>query len=147
MKYIVLLFSLLLTINAISQDTTNTEEVFTVVEDMPCFPGCEDLETNDERKQCTERNLLKYIYQNVKYPAYDFENGIDGLVVLSFVVNTEGKIEDVQIIKDRGGQLAFEIKRVIESMNDLPQPWEAGMQRGKKVKVRYNLPLRLCINK
>ena len=145
MKTALLSICLLFSINAFAQDTTEIEEsiTFTVVPDMPCFPGCDTLKTFDERKQCTERNLLKYLYQNIKYPTFDKENNIDGLVVLSFLINTEGKIEDVQIIKDRGGQLALEVKRVILMMNDFPEPWTAGTFFGKKIEMRYNLPIRI----
>ena len=65
------------------------------------------------------------------------ENSIIGMVVISFVINTHGRVEDVRIIKDTGGSGALwanEVKRVLLMMNDLPEPWQAGTQRDKKVK-------------
>ena len=147
MKINILSIFLLLSINTFAQDTTDLDHIMiSVVEDMPSFPGCDTLKTNNERKQCTEQQLLKFIYRNAKYPMLYRENSIFGLVVVSFIVNTDGKIEDVKIIKDIGGLWANEIKRVLLMMNDLAEPWTAGTQRGKKVKVKYNFPIRIQLS-
>jgi protein TonB len=119
---------------------------FTVVEDMPSFPGCDNLETNAERKKCTEENLIKYIYKNIKYPTLAKDNGIQGMVVVSFVVDKNGKITDTKVIKDIGGGCGEEAEKVILSMNSLSERWTPGMQRAQKVKVRYNMPIRFRLN-
>ena len=150
MKIFIISICLLFSINTFAQDTTTIkEEIFTVVENMPSFPGCETLETNEKRKQCTERNLLKFVYQNAKYPMLYREYGIEGLIALSFIINTHGKVENVKILKSTGHPDALwanEIKRVLLMMNDLAEPWTAGTQRGKKVKVKYNFPIRIQLS-
>jgi TonB family protein len=116
------------------------ETIFTVVEEMPTFLGCED--DTISTKRCTESQLLKYIYKNFKYPSIARENGIMGLIVVTFVVNEKGKIEDAKTLKDIGGGCGDEVIRVIETMNEGDAKWIAGKQKGEKVKVRYNVPFR-----
>lgn len=115
---------------------------FVRVEKMPSFPGCNDLGTEEERKKCTEQNLLKYIYKNIKYPSVAKENQIEGLVVIQFVVDKNGSISGTKILKDIGGGCGEEVVRVLKTMNSQPQKWSAGEQRGRKVKVSYNIPIR-----
>ena len=118
------------------------EEIYVTVEKMPAFPGCEVGETEKERKECTETELLKYVYQNITYPTFARENGIEGLVVITFVINEKGEVEGAKWLKDIGGGCADESVRVINTFNDLDKKWKPGMQKGKAVKVRYNLPIR-----
>jgi protein TonB len=121
-------------------------EVFTIVEQMPRFPGCEqEAGNNQEKKACADQKLLAYIYKCIRYPSQAREIGIEGTVVVSFVVNTRGKIQDIEILRDPGGGLGKEAKRVVKKMNELPESWTPGKQRGQKVKVRYNLPVRFTL--
>ena len=120
---------------------------FVVVEDMPSFPGCEDLSTNEERKACTEKSLMSYIYNSIRYPSVARDNGIEGLVVVSFVINKEGKIEKANVLKDIGGGCGDEALRVINTMNDMPQDWTPGRQRSQNVNVRFNMPVRFRLQK
>jgi protein TonB len=79
------------------------EEIFKVVEQMPRFPGCEDAGgSNEEKYNCAQTKLLEYVYKNVKYPAIARENGIQGRVVVQFVVEKDGKITDAQVVRDIG---------------------------------------------
>jgi protein TonB len=119
---------------------------FTVVENMPTFPGCADLPTEGERKKCSDNKLLKYVYQNLKYPTIARENGIEGLVVARFIVGKDGKIQNIEIVKGIGGGCGEELERVLNSMNDMPQNWKAGEQRGRKVPVRFNIPIRFKLS-
>lgn len=132
-------------------DTDDDDELmddmpFIRVENMPTFPGCGDLSTEEERKTCSDNNLLKYVYQNLKYPTIAKENGIEGLVIAQFVVGKDGKIQSVGVVKDIGGGCGEELTRVLNSMNSLPQNWKAGEQRGRKVPVRFNIPIRFQLN-
>jgi protein TonB len=141
-SYLILLFLSLSSLKVIAQ--VDTSEIFTVVENMPAFPGCEDLPTNVERKKCTEINLLKLIYKNMNLNINSLNDTciFSSLVVISFIIDTTGYVTE---IKELHGceDLAKEAIRVIESMNEMPQRWKAGEQRGQKVRVKYNLPLRL----
>lgn len=118
-----------------------------VAEQMPRFPGCEDLDTEIAKEKCSKLNLLNYIYDNLKYPPYARDNGIEGMVVLQFVVSKEGRIEDLKIARDIGGGCGGAAAKVVSSMNDLAMPWTAGRQRGKPVKVLYTLPVKFKLNR
>jgi len=117
------------------------EEIFKVVEQMPRFPGCEDESSNEEKQACAQKKLLEYIYKNVKYPAIARENGIQGRVVVQFVVEKDGSITDVNVVRDIGAGCGEEADRVVQSMNNMPQKWTPGKQRGKPVRVQFTLPV------
>jgi protein TonB len=99
-------------------------QIFTYVEQMPEFPG-----------GLTE--LTKFLSKNLRYPPAARENGIEGRVVLQFVVDESGKISDIQVLRDIGGGTAEEAERVVRMM----PPWKAGKQNGNPVKVYYKLPV------
>ena len=122
----------------------DTELTYKVVETMPVFRSeyCADLTDQKERKACGDQIMLEYIYKNIKYPAEARKDNIEGSVIIQFVVNTEGYLENISIIRDIGGGCGEEAARVVESMNDLAPGWEPGLQRGEKVKVQFNLPIR-----
>lgn len=101
------------------------EEVFVVVEKMPEFPG-------------GQAALFKYLSENVKYPVIAQENGIQGRVICQFVVNKDGSIVDVEVVRSGGdASLDKEAVRVIKSM----PKWHPGQQRGKSVRVKYTVPV------
>jgi protein TonB len=117
------------------------EEIFQVVEDMPRFPGCEN-EPKDQREDCSKKKLLQFIYKNIKYPPIAKENGIEGTVVIQFVVDKNGDITEPTIVKDIAGQCGTEALRVVKLMNSMGEKWIPGKQRGRPVKVRYTLPVK-----
>ena len=118
---------------------TPPDEIFQAVEEMPRFPGCEDEDLPKEEKQaCAERKMLKYIYQKVKYPELAKEANIEGTALISFVIEKDGSIDQIKILKDPGGGCGREAQRVVKTMPD----WIPGKQRGRTVRVRYNLPIR-----
>ncbi len=101
------------------------EVVFVVVESMPEFPG-------------GQQALFKYLSDNVKYPVIAQENGIQGRVICQFVVNKDGSIVDVEVVRSGGDpSLDKEAIRVIKSM----PKWKPGKQRGKPVRVKYTVPV------
>lgn len=101
------------------------EVVFVIVETMPEFPG-------------GQQALFKYLSENVKYPAIAQENGIQGRVICQFVVNKDGAIVDVEVVRSGGDpSLDKEALRVIKSM----PKWKPGKQRGKAVRVKYTVPV------
>ena len=100
------------------------EEVFTIVEDQPEYPGGMPA-------------FYKFIGKNLKYPSQARRMGIEGKVFVQFVVGKDGKISEVQVIKGIGAGCDEEAKRVIESS----PKWKAGKQRGRAVKVRMILPI------
>ena len=101
------------------------EVVFVVVESMPEFPG-------------GQQALFKYLSENVKYPVIAQENGIQGRVICQFVVNKDGSIVDVEVVRSGGDpSLDKEAIRVIKSR----PKWKPGKQRGKAVRVKYTVPV------
>jgi TonB family protein len=102
----------------------NGQPIFTVVEQVPEFPGGVNA-------------MMEYLGQNIRYPEAATKAKVQGRVFLSFVVTTEGEIKDIQILKGLGFGTDTESVRVVSSM---PR-WKPGMQSGKPVNVRYNLPI------
>lgn len=123
-----------------TNDTDTPQEVFKVVEEMPRFPGCEDL-SGDERTDCSQKKLLEYLYSNVKYPAGARKSGVQGRVFAQFVVEKDGSLSDVKIVRGIGGGCNEAVLDVVGSMNDMDQKWIPGRQRGQKVRVQYTLPV------
>jgi protein TonB len=121
------------------------EEIFKVVEEMPRFPGCEHLATTDERRLCADQKMLQFIYDNIEYPGIARENGIEGTVVVRFVVDADGKISQIEVVRDIGGQCGDEALRVVKLMNEMPERWAPGKQRGKPVRVWFNLPVKFIL--
>jgi len=102
----------------------DTEVVFVVVESMPSFPG-------------GDAALFKYLGDNIKYPVIAQESGIQGRVICQFVVNRDGSIVDIEVVRSVDKSLDAEAIRVIKNM---PR-WTPGKQRGKTVRVKYTLPV------
>ncbi|HMQ50182.1 MAG TPA: energy transducer TonB [Saprospiraceae bacterium] len=117
-------------------------EIFKVVEEMPRFPGCEDLASKEEKQMCANKKLLEFLYGNIRYPAVARDNNIEGTVVVAFVVDPKGVIKDAQVIRDIGGGCGAEALRVVSMMNDMPEKWTPGKQRGRAVNVMFNLPVK-----
>lgn len=99
-------------------------DVFVVVEKQPEFPGGQD-------------QLMKFLSQNIKYPVKAQEKKMQGRTVVSYVVEKDGSISDVQIVRSSSKLLDEEAIRVVKQM---PR-WKPGMQDGEKVRVRYTLPV------
>lgn len=103
----------------ITETETETDEVFHIVEDMPSFPGGQEA-------------YYKYLGSNIEYPKQARELGIEGRVFITFVVNKDGSLSDLQLARGIGGGCDEEALRVfMESPN-----WVPGKQRGKVVKTR-----------
>ncbi len=114
------------------------EEIFKVVEDQPTFPGCENISDKAEKKRCADEKMLQFIYGNIKYPAIARENGVEGMVVVKFVVEKDGSITAAEVVRDIGAGCGAEALRVV---NMMPK-WEPGKQRGRAVRVQFNLPVK-----
>ena len=99
-------------------------KVFEVVEQMPSFPG-------------GDAALMAYLRDNMKYPVVAAENGVQGRVVVSFVVERDGSITDVKVARSVDPSLDREAVRVVKSMPH----WIPGKQNGSAVRVKYNVPV------
>ena len=106
------------------QEESDEGEIFEVVEQNPQFPG-------------GEQALMAWLTKNLKYPSVAQENGIQGRVMVSFVVNKDGSIVDPKIVRSVDPSLDKEAIRVVSAM----PKWTPGRQRGKTVRVKYSLPV------
>ncbi len=123
------------------------EEIFRIVEQMPRFPGCEDMSGgNNEKFQCSQKKLLEFIYKNIKYPAIARENGVEGGVVIQFVVEKDGKVTDPKIARDIGAGCGQEALRVVNLINKKGIKWTPGKQRGRPVRVQFTLPVKFRLD-
>lgn len=119
------------------------EEIFKIVEQRPRFPGCEnEAGDNKAKEKCATQKMLQFLYKNIKYPAIAKENGIEGTAVISFVVEKDGSITDTKIVRDVNGGCGKEALRVVDMMNNMSEKWTPGKQRGRSVRVQYNLPVK-----
>lgn len=106
------------------EEEVDEKQVFVIVEQEPEFPG-------------GVRALKEYLSKSIHYPAFEAENGIQGRVTLSFVVERDGSITDIIEMRSPSEGLTREARRVVQSM----PKWKPGKQRGKAVRVKYMLPV------
>ncbi|MDX1477469.1 MAG: M56 family metallopeptidase [Saprospiraceae bacterium] len=150
----VLLFSFRASGPAVSSDEsvsvldTVPQELFKVVEEMPRFPGCEELElSREDRSNCAQKKLLEYIYTNLQYPEAAAQAGVEGRVVGQFVIERDGSVSNVNIVRDIGAGCGEEVKRVLQSINENGLRWRPGYQRGKAVRVQFTIPVAFKLDK
>lgn len=108
----------------VEEEEMDDDEIYQIVEEMPQFPG-------------GETKLIEYIAKNIKYPQVARETGIQGRVFVGFVVEPDGSISNVKLLRGIGGGCDEEAVRVIKSM---PR-WKSGKHRGKAVRVSYQIPV------
>lgn len=110
------------------EESAEEAQIFMVVESMPEYPGGEPA-------------LYSYLAENIKYPQMAKESGIQGRVFVTFVVERDGRVTDVRVLRGIGGGCDEEAIRVVQSM----PKWTPGKQRGKSVRVQYNLPVKFTL--
>lgn len=108
----------------VEEEEVSETEVFTIVEEMPAYPG-------------GDAKLYEYLGKNIKYPQIARESGIQGRVFVNFVVEPDGSVSNVKVMRGIGGGCDEEAVRVIKTM----PKWKPGKQRGKAVRVTYTIPV------
>ena len=108
----------------VEEEEVVEHEIFQIVEEMPDFPG-------------GTAKLAEYLQKNIKYPQMARESGIQGRVFVNFVVEPDGSVSNVKVLRSLGGGCDEEAMRVVKSM----PKWKPGKQRGKPVRVSYILPV------
>ena len=108
----------------VEEEEVVEQEVFTIVEQMPSFPG-------------GDQKMYEYLSKNIKYPQIARESGIQGRVFVNFVVEPDGSVSNVMVLRGIGGGCDEEAMRVVKGM----PKWTPGKQRGKAVRVSYTLPV------
>jgi periplasmic protein TonB len=111
------------------EETDDSEEVFVIVEDMPLFMG----------KNHT--SFREWITRNLQYPRTAIEHGLEGTVIISFIIDKDGKVTNVDVIRGVDPLLDNEAARVIGASPE----WTPGRQRGKAQRVRFSFPVKFQI--
>lgn len=123
---LILLIALLVN-TSISYGQTE-EQVYSVVEVLPEYPG------GDEARN-------EYLVKNIRYPKAERKNGIQGLVIIQFIVEKDGSLTNIRVLKGENPNLNQEAMRVIKEMPS----WKPGSQNGENVRVYMNLPIRFSL--
>lgn len=110
------------------KDTTADDKVYKVCEQMPTYEG-------------DDAALMKYLGENLKYPEEAKERGQQGRVVVGFIVEKDGSLTDVKVLRSVDRALDAEALRVVKGM----PKWIPGRQNGQCVRVRYLLPIYICL--
>ena len=110
--------------SAIAQNVVVDDEIFTVVENHPEFPGGND-------------SLYAYIARNIRYPEEAKKEKIEGRVFVTFIVEKNGQVSNARVVRDIGGGCGEEALRVVKNM----PKWKPGTHADKPVRVQFNLPL------
>ena len=118
-------------------------EIFKVVEQMPVLKSCASVSDNATRKQCHKDAVDTFLAANLKYPPLARENGIEGSAVVRFTVEKDGRLTDILLLRSLGAGTDAEVMRLISSMPE----WEPGRQRGRPVRVQYNMAVPFKLTK
>ncbi len=124
------------------KEFSNSDKVYNIVDQMPRFPGCEDGMDLIEKSNCSKQKLLNYIETTLKYPNAAMEKGIKGNVILTFVVEIDGKISNIEVLRDPGGGCGDEAKNIFIKMNEFVSPWIPGSLKGIPVRVKYSIAIK-----
>lgn len=128
----------------ISQELTfsplDTNAMYKIVEEMPQFPGCEELATREAKRTCTNQKMLEFIYDDIHFSNKDCAAGCYTATIL-FTVEKNGKLTDFKLQSEKGTKLE---KAVLEAAKKLPD-FIPGKQRGYLVKVQLKLPIRILL--
>ena len=123
--FIIALLTLTAMSNAMAQQEVALEEkVYEVVEEMPSFPGGQGA-------------MFEFIANNIQYPIVAEENGVQGRVLVSFVIKKDGSLSNVRVVKSVDPALDKEAVRLIKSM----PKWSPGKEKGQFVNVKFTVPV------
>lgn len=124
------------------------EPDFPRAEEMPRFPGCEEIGDPKEKADCSKQKMMEFIYDNLVYPEEAKAAGVEGMTVVQFMVAEDGKIYDTRVVKDIGFGCGAEAVKVIQKMKSLDARWVPSQSsRGRAIKVLYTLPVRFELPK
>ena len=120
----------------------STESVhIAIVEEVPRWPGCEDV-SGTAAQACTDEGVMRHVVKETKYPGKARRKGIQGMVYVRFVVERDGSVGDVEVLRSVHPLLDEEAVRVVKTF---PR-FSPGLQRGKPVRVSYSLPMNFSLN-
>ncbi len=109
---------------------------FSVIENVPVFPGCEDNSTNEAKKACFQKKIQEHVAKEFNYPEVAVEMGVQGRVFVQFAIDNKGYISDIRV-RGPDKNLEAEATRIVAAIPKMTP----GMQRGRPVKVPYSIPI------
>ena len=119
----------------IEEEVEEIDVPFAVIEDVPVYPGCENVE-KDQLRTCFQNKINKHILKNFRYPEIAQEMGIQGRVYVNFVISKEGNITNIKM-RGPDKNLEKEAHRIISLLPNITP----GKQRGKPVNVPFSIPI------
>ena len=119
----------------IEEDDLDVDVPFAVIEDVPIFPGCENV-SKEERRNCFQKQINKHIKRNFRYPEIAQELGIQGRVFVNFIIGKDGSITNIKM-RGPDKNLEKEAKRIISKLPKMTP----GKQRGRPVRVPFSIPI------
>ena len=124
-------------VDIVKEEEKEDESPLLFAERMPVYIGCDTELSEAEKRDCTSKKLLEHAYKHVDYPETAKHINLEGTVVVSFVVNKNGEVQNIEIMKDIGMGCGDEVRKSIEKLGKfLP-----GKQNGRPVSVVYRLPV------
>lgn len=120
---------------------TLKESVFYETDEMPRFPGCESIVSEVEKSNCSTKKFISYINSNLVYPDDLLNRDINDKVIVKFIIQKNGFISNIEILKDIEGGFGAEVKRIISNLNRKNVRWIPGKNKGKPENVFIILPV------
>ena len=125
----------------VEEDFDDVDVPFAIIEEVPIFPGCEVV-SKSEQKKCFQKMIFIHINKTVCYPEIGQEMGIQGKVYMRFVIEKDGSITNIEVLRSPDRNLEKEALRII---NKLPK-MTPGKQRGRPVRVPFSIPIAFKLN-
>ncbi len=127
-----------------SSSNSDDDKIYTSVDEMPYLESADcDEELEDlDKKKCKDEAFVKYFYKHIRYPLRAKQNGIQGTVVISFVVEKDGSVTDVQVLKEIGAGCGQAAMDVIDHMEDTQETFVPGKQDGEPKRVKILFPVK-----
>jgi hypothetical protein len=128
MRKLILIFIILIPVFGFNQNQGKDTTVYKVVEKMPEFPG-------------GETKLYEYLGKNIKYPKSDYSERVKSKFYFEFIIEKDGSMSNIQELRKENNSFVSSSLKVIQNM----PKWTPGEHKGKKVRVKYILPIIICL--
>ena len=122
--FLIMFFMAFVSVNAYSQSDDSDNEVYSMVDERAQFPG-------------GQNEMLKYLQENLQYPEAAKANNVHGRVIVKFIIERDGSLSDIKVMKGIGSGCNEEAIRLIQSM----PKWKPGKNKGKEVRVSMMVPV------
>ncbi len=139
------IFFFLLSILSVTSSAQVDTVIYNMAEEMPRFPFgvCEQLDTTAQAKhQCSQQALIAFVYSNIEYPIQARLDGIEGMVVTSFVVEPDSTISNIELLKDIGGDCGAAVINLFNAFNEGGVRWIPGKNNDTPIRTRMTVPVK-----